>query len=550
MLELFISGPDSPPARVELRKSPLTLGRSVDNDLPYPHDPWLSRYHLSFEQRDKTWWLRDCDSRNGTLLNSAGIKEAKPVKAGDKVLAGHLSIEIRDRPTDVQRPVISFIARDEGDHSTSEATFVTSLDRVLGKTGQHRPNREAAVASRMVSALIRAGQELVTHQPLEQLFETILELSLSAVEAKRGVILTLDEGELQVRASKGDGFAISALVRDQVLRDKRSLLISDAMRHDALSKQESIVLSRVRSMMAAPLQTGDRVIGIIYVDNGVILRPFSQDDLDLLTVMANVAASRIENARLAEVEQSEKLMESDLSQASEIQRSLLPTEPPSYDGWELAGLNLPCRTVGGDYFDFIPYQDGRLAVVVGDVSGKGLPAALLMSSLQAKVQMLRETNPSPGKAVGTLNRSLTERCPLGKFITFFYALLDPDSGVLEYSNAGHNYPLLLRNDGSVETLTGNGLVMGLFSAVHYDVKKTKLAPGDMLVLYSDGVTEAADSADVEFGEKGLAAFLAERKSVRCEDIVNQLVEHMRKWRGNTSFADDFTIVLVRRTVGQ
>ena len=112
-------------------------------------------------------------------------------------------------------------------------------------------------------------------------------------------------------------------------------------------------------------------------------------------------------------------MEADLAQASEIQRSLLPTEPPAYDGWELAGLNLPCRTVGGDYFDFMPYQDGRLAVVVGDVSGKGLPAALLMSSLQAKVHMLRETNPSPGKAVSTLNRSLTERCPLGKFITFF-----------------------------------------------------------------------------------------------------------------------------------
>ncbi len=147
---------------------------------------------------------------------------------------------------------------------------------------------------------IRAGQELVTHQPLQQLFETILQLALSAVEAKRGVILTLEEGELQVRASKGDGFAISTLVRDQVLREKKSLLISDAMRHDALSKQESIVLSRVRSMMAAPLQTGEHVIGIIYVDNGVILRPFSQDDLDLFTVMANVAAIRIEHARLAE----------------------------------------------------------------------------------------------------------------------------------------------------------------------------------------------------------------------------------------------------------
>jgi len=547
LLELLISGPDGAPARAQLLKTPLTLGRSVDNDLAYPHDPWLSRYHLRFEQREKTWWIRDCESRNGTLLNSAGIKSAQPIKAGDKILAGHLTIDVRERPSEAQRPVISFVAREEGDRSTSEATFVTSLDKVLGKAVEHRPLREGGSAARMVSALIRAGQELVTHQPLDQLFSTILDLSLSAVDARRGVILTLDEGELQVRASKGDGFAISTSVRDQVLRDKRSLLISDAMRHDSLSKQESIVLTRVRSMMAAPLQTGEHVIGIIYVDNGVILRPFSQDDLDLLTVMANVAAIRIENVRLAEVEQNEKIMEADLAQASEIQRSLLPTEPPAYDGWELAGLNLPCRTVGGDYFDFIPYQDGRLAVVVGDVSGKGLPAALLMSSLQAKVQMLRETNPSPSQAVSILNRSLTERCPLGKFITFFYALLDPVSGALEYSNAGHNYPLLLRRDGSVETLTGSGLVMGLFSGVHYEVKKTTLRQGDLLVLYSDGVTEAANSEDVEFGEESLAEFLAVRKNIRCEDIVNQLVEHMRKWRGAMSFADDFTVVLVRRT---
>ncbi len=545
MLELLISSsPEGPPDRVLLRKTPLTVGRSVDNDLAYAHDPWLSRYHLAFEQRERTWWIRDCESRNGTLLNSAGLKESQPIKAGDKIVAGHLTIDVRERPTEAQRPIISFTPKDDGDGKTT-ATFATSLDKVLGKAAERRP-LEASTASRMVSALIRAGQELVTHRPLAQLFETILELSLSAVEAKRGVILTLDEGELRVCASKGDGFTISAAVRDQVLRDKSSLLIGDALRHDALSKQESIVLQRVRSMMAAPLQSGDRVIGLIYVDNGSVLRPFSHDDLDLLTVMANVAGIRIENARLAEVEQSEKLMEADLAQASEIQRSLLPTEPPAYDGWELAGINLPCRTVGGDYFDFIPYQDGRLAVVVGDVSGKGLPAALLMSSLQAKVQMLRESNPSPGRAVGTLNRSLTERCPLGKFITFFYALLDPPTGVLEYSNAGHNYPLILRKDGSVETLTGNGLVMGLFSAVHYEVKKTKLAPGDMLVLYSDGVTEATDSSDVEFGEKGLAEFLAARKSIRCEDIVNQLVEHIRKWGGTASFADDFTVVLVRR----
>jgi phosphoserine phosphatase RsbU/P len=145
-----------------------------------------------------------------------------------------------------------------------------------------------------------------------------------------------------------------------------------------------------------------------------------------------------------------------------------------------------------------------------------------------------------------LNRSLTERCPLGKFITFFYGLLDPATGVLEYSNAGHNYPLVLRTSGAVEQLKGNGLVMGLFASVEYEMRQTVLAPGELLALYSDGVTEASTDDGKEFGEDGLAEFLAARKAMPCEEIINQLVDHMRKWRGNTSFADDFTIVLVRR----
>lgn len=545
-MELLISGPEGAPTRVELRRPVLSLGRSVENDLAYPDDPWLSRSHLSFELREKAWWIKDCASRNGTVLNSASLKEPHRIKAGDRIYAGHLTIEVREPEAPVQRPVISFVSNEE-EKVTREATFETSLDQVLGKTiYERRPAKEAPVdQSRVVSALIRAGTELLTNLTMDGLFAVILDLALSAVEAKRGVILALEEGELVVKASKGDGFIISTAVRDRVIGKKRALVISDAQTDDALRQQHSIVMHRVRSMMAAPLQTGDRVIGLIYVDNGAVIRPFTPEDLDLLTVMANVAAIRIENARLAEVEQSEKLMEMELGQASEIQRTLLPAEPPEYAGYDLAGLNLPCRTVGGDYYDFLPYQDGRLAVVVGDVSGKGMPAALLMSSLQARVQMLRETSPGPGVAVGTLNRSLAERCPLGKFITFFYCLLDGATGTLQYSNAGHNYPLVLRNDGTVELLKGNGLVMGMFPAVHYEVRETTLEPGELLVLYSDGVTEATSDGN-EFGEDGLAAFMAARKAMPCEEIVNQLVEHIRKWRGDTSFADDFTVVLVRR----
>src|SRR6202012_2091410 len=150
---------------------------------------------------------------------------------------------------------------------------------------------------------------------------------------KRGVILTLEESDLVVKASKGDGFTISTAVRDRVIRQKCSLVISDAQSDDALRQQQSIVLHQVRSMMAAPLQTSDGVIGLIYVDNGAVIRPFTREDLDLLTVMANIAAIRIENARLAEIENSEKIMELELSQASEIQKMLLPAEAPEFPGY-------------------------------------------------------------------------------------------------------------------------------------------------------------------------------------------------------------------------
>ncbi len=544
-MELLISGPEGLSTTVELRKDSVSLGRSADNDLPYPEDPWLSRYHLCFERQENGWSVRDCQSRNGTLVNASTLKEPHRLKAGDRIYAGHLTIEIRERGGQ-KKDIVSFVPQTE-EKSTREATIVTSLDKVLGKTKSAAPQTGGSIGTaRMVQALIRAGQELAGHQPLQELFPAILNLALSAVEAKRGLILTLENGELKVRASQGESFSISTAVRDRVLREKCSLVISDALLDDGLKQQKSIVLQRVRSMMAVPLQTGNRVIGLIYVDNGSVIRPFSPEDLDLLTVMANVAAIRIEHARLASVEQSEKLMESELAQASEIQQSLLPPEAPRLEGFDLAGYNLPCRTVGGDYYDFLPYKDGRLGIVVGDVSGKGLAAALLMSSLQARVQMLVETAPDPATAVTILNRNLAERALLGKFITFFYGLLDPMTGRLQYSNAGHNPPVLLRAGGEIEALSGSGMVMGLFTSSKYELQETALECGDMLALFSDGVTEASNPDGEELGESGLATFLVEHRSESCAAIVESLAHHVRSWQGSPSFADDFTIVLVRR----
>jgi sigma-B regulation protein RsbU (phosphoserine phosphatase) len=548
-LELIISALEGSATRIELGKSPLSLGRSADNDLAYPDDPWLSRAHLVFEDEDGIWRVKDCASRNGTILNAAALREPQRIKPGDRIYAGHLTIDVRDKPRATKQPVISFVAEPE-EKATREATIVTSLDKLLGTDvlGETPiPNVHSSLSSaRVVGALLKAGQELGGHRPLEALFGVILNLSLSAVDAKRGVILTLeDKNELVMRASQGEGFKIATAVRDRVIKGRTSLMIDDAQNDDAWRKQHTILRDRVRSMMAVPLQTGDRVIGLIYVDNGSVIKHFGSEDLDLLTVMANVAAIRIEHARLAEIEESEKLMELELAQASEIQQTFLPAGAPAYEGFDLAGLNLCCRTVGGDYYDFLPYQDGRMGLVVGDVSGKGTPAALLMSSLQARVQMLRETMAEPDQAVTTLNRNIAERCPLGKFITFFFGLLDPSGGFV-YSNAGHNYPLLLRAGGEVEPLRGNGLVMGLFASVFYPLKSTRLEHGDLLALYSDGVTEAANAEGLEFGEDGLAKFLQQHQHLPCQEIVRLLVEEVREWHGSASFTDDFTVLLAKR----
>ena len=558
-MELLICDPKGASKVIALRDSTFSVGRATDNDLAYPEDPWLSRNHLCFERHENQWFVKDCASRNGTRVNSAALKgELHKLRSGDRIHAGHLIIDVRGDRGDT-REIVSWVPDDE--HSTHEATIVTSLDRVLNKqygrldkvvseTGMPitRPRDTTLSTTRAVTALIRAGQELAGHRPLEELFAVIMDLALSAVEARRGVILTLEGDELTVRASRGDNFVVSTSVRDRVLRERCSVMISDAQVDAGLAGQQSIVAQRVRSIIAAPLQTGDRVIGLIYVDNGAFVRPFHQEDLDLITVMANVAAIRIEHARLATVEEAERLMANELAQASELQHSLLPEAPPRYSGWDVAGFNLPCLTVGGDYYDFLPYSDGRrLGLVVGDVSGKGMPAALLMSSLQARVEMLSETGPDPAFALDALNRNLAKRCPLGKFITFFYGVLDTVTGHLLYSNAGHNYPLLLRSSGEIEQLSDSSMVMGLFPSTEYNTRETVLDPGDMLVLFSDGVTEArTPETSEEFGDDRLAEFLRAHQNEPCAEIVKQLVLHVRAWCRQSAFADDFTVVLARR----
>src|SRR5271170_932312 len=538
--EILIHTPDGATRPLALDRERYTLGRSSANELCYPEDAGLSRQHLSIEKDGDTWMVRDLNSKNGTFVNGVRITSPFPLGKNDRVTAGHIALDFGENSLPpVSDHTVIFIEGVTPVASVS-TTVATSLKGVLGQ------EKEIEGGPQM-RALIRAGRELAGNMPLTELFKLIMDLSIDAVGATRGVLMTLEGKELVVRAARGEGFRISSMVRDRVIKEKTSLLVRDARLDQAFAERMSIVQQQIRSMLAVPLQTDDRVIGLIYLDSPHFVHEFSREDLNLLTVMANVAAIRIEHTRLAEVEQAERLLAKDLAQAAEIQGRLLPTKAPDVPGVDLAGYNAACRTVGGDYYDFLTYPDGRVALIVADVSGKGMPAALLMSSLQARVQVLFDDPTDLAALVTRLNRIIVTNSPTNRFISFFIGVLDPLSDQITYVNAGHNPPLLVHHSGDVEKLEGGELLLGILASAQYEQRTCHLELGDVVVLFSDGVTEACRAdVDEEFGEDRLAATLAELSRDSAKSIIESIIQRVHDFTSGSPPADDITLVVAKR----
>lgn len=550
MYRLNIRLPDGSEQALPLRRATVSLGRAVNNDLSYPEDSGLSRQHMAIEWDGDGWLARDLGSKNGTLLNDQPISDAVRLQPGDRITVSRIVLTFEDAVAEDEPDLDGTVIFDPVRMASEKLpTHTVTLGELLPSSRGAAPgNLEVPDQwGNPVTALLRAGRELVANKPVKNLFRDILELSMEAVGAGRGVLLALEGEELRVQACRGGEFHISSAVRDRVLNERSSLLISDAMSDEALRDRQSIVMQRVRSLMAVPLQTDERVLGIIYVDTPHLWREFKAEDLNLLTVMANVAAIRIERERMAAVEQARRLMERDLSQAAEIQQQLLPRRAPDIDGFELAGYNRACRTVGGDYYDYIPRSAGKMLVALGDVAGKGMPAALLMVNLQARVQMLAEQAGGPAAVIGSLNRAMIAACPANRFVTFFLCQINPATGEIAYSNAGHNPPYLVRAEGSVEELTGGGPVLGILPGINYDEQVTRLEPGDTIVLFSDGVSEAVNPAEEEFGEERLVALLRENRGLSASALINEVRTKVEEFTAGAPTTDDITLVVIRCT---
>ncbi len=527
---------------VEVRSlpgGPMRIGRSRENELNSPTDGRLSRFHCVLENNEGVWSVRDLRSKNGTLVNGVRVVGARDLAPGDEIGAGQMTISFgtEDDSTVVERLF--------DDTSLPKGTVQISLREVLRGDGDTDTTAGVPPWTTPLQVFLRAGRELAKGQSLDDLFETMLDLSVEAVGADRGVLLTQEDGELVVRASRGEGIRMSRAVRDDVFQG-HSVLIPNVMTDVAFSNRESIVSQDLRTLMAVPIQTDDAVIGFTYVDSMNALRQFTRDDLNLLTALAYVAAIRIERQRLAEVEQHRRLITRELEQAAGIQRRLLPANPPTLGGFDLAGYNCACNTVGGDYYDYWLDSSGSLGLVVSDVSGKGMPAALMMMSLQARVRILAEEVDDPSELVRRLNRIMTAEGFQNRFVTFFFALLDHETGEMLYCNAGHNPPVLMRDDGSVEFLEGGGPVLGILPKATYESNRCRMHPGDVLTLFSDGVTEAFDLDEQEFGMRRLVELLKANRKGSAAEILSQVNEAIEEWAGGVPFHDDLTLVIAAR----
>ena len=545
--ELLMQCPDGSMKTVALSGERLSIGRSSAAELCFPEDAGLSRQHFAFEVQGDEWTVQDLGSKNGTFVNDIPLKGRLILKPGDRVTAGHIVIVYApDAARPKGHPDPSVVVFEGGESVTpTTSTTITSLEGALSNQTM-ASERGGPRASAPMQALIRAGQELAENRPLADLFPVILDLAIQAVNAQRGVLLILEGDTLVPRARRGEGFRISTAVRDRVLKEKSSILVRDAQLDDAFKGRMSIVEHKVHTMMAVPLQTKQRIIGLIYLDSPFVLREFTTDDLSLLTVMANVAAIRIENVRLAEVEEAERIMQRDLTQAAEIQRRMLPDEAPQVPGADLAGFNAACRTVGGDYYDFFPYASSRVGLALGDVSGKGMPASLMMMALHARVQVLAEDPGDLAWFMTRLNKATCAKCPSNRFITFFFSVLDAATGELAFANAGHNPPIVVRASGESQMLEGGGPVLGILPAAPYGELRERLGPGDMLVLYSDGVTEANNANFDEFGEDRFIEVLKQHRHQPAAAIVAAVTNALAEFAAGAPQADDITLVVAKR----
>jgi len=559
MAELIVKYPDRAAEHFQISRLRITIGRSARNDLCIP-DPFASRVHAEVRSEGDEYFLQDLGSANGTLYNGSIVDAQINLSRGGRIQIGETEIIFNDSPFPLSSGATMIT---DNSQSIPEATIaLSSADRttsglfeaIEGARTQEDSAPHMARQSDLLALISKVGVALLASVTLTETLEQIVTLVFEAVPADRCMIMMRDakSPELKVavarlrdRAGEVGEIRISRSVIDEVVTNGKSVLTSDAQA-DPRFAGGTVMLQGVRSVLAVPLGVGANVFGIIYADSPLSDARFTEDHLKVLTTLSSVAAIRVENARLTEEQMERERLEREQQVASEIQQRFLPAAAPLVEGYELQGISFPCYEIGGDYYDFIQREDGNMVVALGDVSGKGTAAALLMSSLHAAIHAQADTHDSIVATIQAVNKYLTESIPPNRFVTLFYAELNPELGRLTFLNAGHNPPLIVHAGGTMEQLASGGLPLGIMADAEFREGRTQLHHGDVLVIYSDGVSEAVNPAGEEFGPTRLYEVVARNLDASASGIRDRIESALTKFCQGTPAADDITLVIVKR----
>ena len=548
-----IIAPDSSREKVALTQEPFNIGRGgeIDNTLQLD-DGRISRRCATIVADSAGYRLQDRGNRSGVFVNGAKVQQHL-LRDGDTITFG-----IEDSYRIVFHWASAAAAPPPKQDSVANLlTRIGSISDFTSTTGSGGLNK--------LNLLLEATSLLHSQLPLDSVLGTMLDHAISVTHADRGLLIEPDaSGALlvhQARSNKGENLAPENLNPSQTAINqaisKQSSVITEDLNLAGidLKAAASIVVQGLRAVVAIPLYASSRstadtgtenergqLLGLIYLDSRRIAA-FSALDRQILDALAVQAASIMDNARLVERERERQRLEQELSIARTIQQALLPHGLTDYPHLAVTGAHYPCHEVGGDYFDVVPVSEDRTAILIADVSGKGLGAALLTTMLQGALSGLT-MGADPVKVFNHINRFLCRHAEVGRYATMFIGLLSKD-GMFEYIKAGHPSPLLLRQGNVSELYTEGSFPVGLIPEADYTSAQLQLEPEDTLVLFSDGVTEAENSAHDLFEVRGLSQVLAGRKNVPVEELQQSVFDAVRDFTKGAEQSDDITLLVVR-----
>ncbi len=538
------------------------MGRSPECDLVLDVAA-VSRRHVILTKENEHYFVQDLGSRNGTYINNHRVEDRGPLRNGDRMLICDILFDFYDENAPPKlagaEPESSSLLRplptedDENDpDATSQIMATLDVSRGSGALWQMSAKPEVQLRA-LVEISNNIGNTLSVKEILPKILDSLFKIF---VQADRGFVVMRPRPDAPLvpvatkarRASDEDKMRVSRTIVKQAMEGKKAILSADASTDERFGMAQSIADFQIRSLICAPMiASNGESLGVIQIDTNNQMSRFTDLDLQVLAGIANQAAISLDNARMHQEALAQVALQRDMEVAKQMQRTLLPNHSPEVAGYHFFAFYESAYQVGGDYYDYVSLPDNRLAVVVGDVAGKGVPAAILMAKLSSDVRLWLSVEPNPAKALGKINQIFSSYGWDDRFVTMVVAVIDPAKNQLTLVNAGHMPPMLRNAAGEVTEIGGEqaGLPVGVVEDFEFEAYQRELSPGDLVTIFTDGFSEAMNSQRELYGIERMARLIATAE-VKTMEIGNLLLADVRQFAGDFPQSDDMCIVCLGR----